>query len=319
MFEKILASSPEFQNFQNQVKRSKQGHSFLISGKDGETLSEMANLFAKALLCPDLCGECENCKKIQKKSHPDVKYFPEGQKLLVEDSKKIVDESFTKPIFADKKIFVIQNIDLSTEEAQNKLLKSLEEPNDGVFFVLTSTNLENVLPTIKSRCNKIELKPISKSQILPFLEGDELANEIALKLGEGYVSKSIMLSKNSHLPQIAEIATTILSGLSSSKEAVKWVRRILDLKNDIPLLIELIGTIIEETMKAKISKNDFQTDLSSYKAEIEKISKTLSLKCLSSLCGVLNKALKDLSYNVNLSLVVDNLVMNILEVKYLCK
>lgn len=318
MYEEIFAESEEFKGFLKAVRSSSAAHSYLLIGKDGVSAKEIATLFAKALLCPSMCGECEHCKKVSAHSYPDVKYFPEGARLLVDDSKKIVDESYTRPIFADKKIFIISDIDLSTEEAQNKLLKSLEEPNGGVYYILTTSNIEKVLPTIRSRCNKIEIKPVEKEKIAALLCGDVMAKALAVSLGGGYISKSLELAKKRNLVEIAELGIGLVKDLSASREAIKWVRKIVDLKSDISLLIEICSVAIEDALLVKTDKTA-QIRLEVFRPQIEETARALSIKCLSSLCSVLSKAVRDLSYNVNLPLVADNLVMNILEVKYLCK
>lgn len=318
MLRDIFLQSEQFDAFLKALGRSSASHSYLIASKDAFSANEMASLFAQAILCPQMCGECENCKKAQASSHPDIKYFPEGAKLLVEDSKKIVDESFIKPIFADKKVFVVSSIDNSTEEAQNKLLKSLEEPNDCVYYILTTSNIEKVLPTIRSRCNKIELPPVSEQKILPLLAGDEQTKLLASRLGGGYISKSIQLSKNDNLKDIASLALSILGDLTSSREAIKYVKKVIDLKGDFLILVEIMNLAIEDALKVKTQK-DYTLALDMFAGRIAEIANNLSIKCLSNLCLTLNKSVRDLNSNVNLPLVADNLVMNILEVKYLCK
>lgn len=318
MLKDIFLQSNEFATFLKSLKHSSASHSYLIVSKDAFSANEMASLFAQAILCEKMCGECENCKKAEAGSHPDIKFYPEGAKLLVDDSKKIVEESFIKPIFADKKIFIITSVDLSTEEAQNKLLKSLEEPNDCVYYILTTSNIENVLPTIRSRCNKIELPPVCEEQILPLLSGDEQTKLLAARLGGGYISKSIQLSKKENLKDIALLGLGILGELASSREAIKYVKRIVDIKSDILTMIEVMNLAIEDALILKTQKNG-KIALDMFRDKISAIANDLSIKCLSNLCLTLNKAVRDLSFNVNLPLVADNLVMNILEVKYLCK
>ncbi len=318
MYSEIFAESGEFKNFLQTVKKGTQAHSYLLISKDGFSAKEMATLFAKALLCPELCETCEHCKKVEAYAHPDVKYYPEGAKLLVEDSKAIVDESYTRPIYADKKIFIISNFELATEAAQNKLLKTLEEPNAAVYYILTTSNIEKVLPTIRSRCNKIELSLVPQDKIKTIIRGDEEIKSLAVALGGGYISKSSELSKKRNLVEIVELAFSLLKDLNSSKEAVRWVKKVIDLKADISLLIEVLSVIIEDALLIKTDKKA-EIRLALYREKVEALARELSIKCLSSLCSVLNKAVRDLSYSVNLPLVADNLVMNILEVKYLCK
>ena len=117
-------------------------------------------------------------------------YFPTKNQLLVEDSNKISSESFVRPIFAEKKVFIIKDFDKSTPEAQNKLLKIFEEPMENVYYLLSTTNIEKVLPTIRSRCFKINLPLLKKEQIA----GEIIAacdKELVLELGKGNLGKTI--------------------------------------------------------------------------------------------------------------------------------
>ena len=109
MIDEILIASEEFQNVLKDIKESKEAHSYLFISNDRFTANRFAYLVMNALLCKDLCGKCENCLKL-KGEHPDVKFFPKKNQLLVEDSNFIVEESFIRPIFADKKIFVINDV-----------------------------------------------------------------------------------------------------------------------------------------------------------------------------------------------------------------
>lgn len=314
----ILKNTDDYNEFLQSVKNSQQMHTFLLISKDSFYSLEMATLFAKALLCPETCELCPNCKKVNSRTHPDVKFYPENKKLLVEDSKKIVEESSIKPIFSDKKIFIISSIDNSTEEAQNKLLKSLEEPNDAVYYILTATNLDKILPTIISRCNKIELSQVNKNEIKPFLKGDDCTNELALCLGGGYLNKTIEISKMKNLQEIFELCADILLKLNSSKQALFFVKKILDFKNDFNIIIEMLCFLIEDALLIKAQKKE-EIKFKLFEKEISQISSELSIKCLSSFIPVINKAMKESFFNVNPFLIVDNLVMNFLEVKYLCK
>ncbi len=104
--------------------------------------------------------------KIENRVDLDIKMYPKNNaKLLVADANEIVSESFIKPVNLPYKIFLINNFDVSTEEAQNKLLKILEEPPKNVYFILSVKNEGKVLPTIKSRCDKIKILPLSQEEI----------------------------------------------------------------------------------------------------------------------------------------------------------
>ena len=315
MIEDIFKNMPFFKAFLN--AQNGRNFSYLIIS-EAFSASVVAKLFAQALLCKDMCGKCENCQKIALGSHPDVKIFPEKGRLLVEDSKKIVEESFVRPIFADKKVIIIQNLEDATEEAQNKLLKSLEEPNDSVTYILTTASPEKVLPTIRSRCIKIQIPPVKNSDIAPFLAGDEKTKTLALAIGDGQVAKTIELSKMENLADLVELAIGLVQDLSSSRQAVVWSKKLLDEKPNFALVMQILGLVIEDALALKTNKKA-KIRLESEGEKLAKIAGELSVKCLVRLSELIVEAMRQLSYNVNFPLIVDNLVMNILEVKYLCK
>ena len=320
MLENLFKNMTFYKSFLNTIKKGGHVFSYLIVSKDLLSAQTVAKLFAKTILCTNVCGKCENCQKINAGVHPDVKVFPEkNDKLLVEESKRIVEESFVKPIFADKKIIIIQNFENSTEEAQNKLLKSLEEPNESVVYILTASSTEKILPTILSRCVKVEVPPISEKSILPMMQNiDDEIKQISIVAGEGYISKTLELSKKENLFDIFNLAFDILKCLNSSRQAVLWSKKVLDLKNDFDLFIEIFSLIIEDLLLLKANKNA-KNKFGFARNKLEELAEELSIKCLINLAKLAVKVVKEKYFNVNFSLIVDNFIMDILEVKYLCK
>lgn len=320
MLENLFKNMTFYKSFLNTIKKGGHVFSYLIVSKDLLSAQTVAKLFAKTILCTNVCGKCENCQKINAGAHPDVKVFPEkNDKLLVEESKRIVEESFVKPIFADKKIIIIQNFENSTEEAQNKLLKSLEEPNESVVYILTASSTEKILPTILSRCVKVEVPPISEKSILPMMQNtDDEIKQISIVAGEGYISKTLELSKKENLIDIFNLAFDILKCLNSSRQAVLWSKKVLDLKDDFDLFIEIFSLIIEDLLLLKANKNA-KNKFGFARNKLEELAEELSIKCLINLGKLAVKVVKEKHFNVNFSLIVDNFIMDILEVKYLCK
>ena len=318
MLEKLFKDMPFFKNLANASEKTGQGFSYLIISEDICSAKLVAKLLAQLVLCKKMCGECENCQKILHNAHPDVKIFPEKDRLVVDDSKKIVEESFIKPVFANKKVIIINDVQDATEQAQNKLLKTLEEHNDNVVFILTSSSLEKVLPTVRSRCFKVQLPTLDKNKILPYLEGDDRTKKLALALGGGHLTKSIELSKIENLTEIFELAISLFSNLYSSREAILFSKKLLDEKAQLKLVLEMFCLIIEDAILIKTNKQAV-IKLESERKKIENIANMLSIKCLLRISELSVEVAKQISYNVSIQLIVDNFVMNILEVKYLCK
>ena len=130
----IVLSSNEFKMLENELKDGKMAKSILLISKDEKYSFYFAKLLSCLLFDRDIKDESENYIKVFSNSHPDLKIYPSKGKLLVQDSEDIVFESAVKPIFADKKIFIINKIEESMEAAQNKLLKTLEEPLPSLLY-----------------------------------------------------------------------------------------------------------------------------------------------------------------------------------------
>ena len=146
---------------------------YMLSGPEGTGKRLLAEEFAKALMCADsgpdgACGVCPNCKYFDNFTTPDVTrvYEPSETKNVKVDFIKdcVVAESYLKPQFARTKTFII-DFDYLGAESQNALLKSLEEPQKDVVFILTSSNTDTVLDTVMSRVTEIKLDPYSDEEL----------------------------------------------------------------------------------------------------------------------------------------------------------
>ena len=315
MIEEILKNCDEFKNILKEIKSGKPAHSYLFVSEDEFSAKELSRLTAQALLCSDLCGTCENCVKF-KAGHPDVKFFPTKDKLLVEESNFIASESFIKPIFADRKMFVIDDFDKSTEEAQNKLLKTLEEPNENMFYLLSTSNPDLVLPTIKSRCFKVVVGRFNEEEIKRALGGN--FDELALVLGDGYLGKTLALSKKDDLSQVFDLAKSVVFDLKQSKEVIVYSKKIFEKKDDLELILEVLSIILEDLMFVKTQKFDM-LKLKSLRKEMVSVADQYSMKCIAEIEKLIINVKKEIGAYVNPALVIDNFLMGFLEVKYLCR
>lgn len=317
MIDKELKKHDTLLAFKKELKEKREPHTILFVSGDSLLSEKMMKTFAQAILCEDLCDECLNCKKLLSDNHPDVMYFPTKNQLLVEDSNKISSESFIRPIFADKKVFVIKDFDKSTAEAQNKLLKIFEEPNENVYYLLSTTNIEKVLPTIRSRCFKISLPILEKAQI----EKEIIAScdkELVLELGKGNLGKTIELSRKRDLEEIFGIAKSIFCEMKNSKQVVIYANKILAKKESFDLIVEMVCQILEDLL-AKICKKEELIVLKSQTNFFELIVNDFSVKSVCEIEKLIRKLQEERFFNVNLPAIVDNLLLGILEVKYLCK
>lgn len=177
-------------------------HSYLFLGTSGIGKKLIAKEFAKQILCvenKDNC-ECKSCLCFETSNHPDFIMVNEaGENIKIDEIRKITEKVIEKPIISSKKVYIINDCDKMTKEAQNCLLKTLEEPPEFVVIILISSNENLILNTIKSRCMKLQFKNIPDEELKKYakdvLEYDDITDNI-LKTFGGSIQKAIILKEN---------------------------------------------------------------------------------------------------------------------------
>ncbi len=151
--------------FEALVQKNRLGHAYLLCGEKGAGKKTLCSYLLHIIMCAthSACGSCNGCTTVESMANPDVFYISNNDKLSigVDDVRGITAEAYTKPLISQKKIIVIQNAHLMTAEAQNALLKVIEEPPVYVVFFLLCDSVASILPTIISRVTKIEIPPLN--------------------------------------------------------------------------------------------------------------------------------------------------------------
>ena len=156
-------------------------HAYLLAGPRGSGVLEAARCFAAALVCPDGgCGACNSCRRARSARHPDViEVEPAGTFVVVDQVEEMMKEAFTSPFEAERKIILVTEADRMNEPAANKLLKTLEEPPARTHFLLLSEAPDELLPTVRSRCQRIDFAALSDADVTAALVADGVAPEAA--------------------------------------------------------------------------------------------------------------------------------------------
>ena len=142
-------------------------HAYLFISPDLIYNNLCAEIFASHILCENknFCGSCPSCQKSLAKTNLDLTVLPTEKTILAQDINLVIEKSLERPMFGDFKVFILRGIDSATIQAQNKLLKTLEEPPRHVVFILTATNENKILPTIISRVRKVFLPKLNKKAV----------------------------------------------------------------------------------------------------------------------------------------------------------
>lgn len=308
--------------FRNLIAEHKAGvffHANLYYSPDKLTNEIFCRQVAKMLVCE--CGEngcdhCGNCLKIEKGTNPDVMFFG-STKFTVADVEKIVEDQVLKPMISPCKVYVVNNIDNATIQAQNKLLKILEEPNPNVFFIINATNLDSVLPTVKSRCKIMTIEPFNFGQIKEIFQNDKnQISEILYSQSGGYVGKLMELITGGDFAESLNLSRGIVFDMKNSKQVLKYSSELSSSKatfvTKLSLIQELYRDILMSVLGQEAKEGEFANKINELKNEF-------TTEALIEIIDKIDLCKKQFDANVNIGMIADGLLMKILEVKYLCK
>lgn len=199
MFQNILGNDKIKNLLQESVNNNKVSHSYLFVGKSGIGKKMIAKEFAKAILClgdNKYCDNCKSCLEFDGQNNPDFFIIePDGNAIKIDQIRNMQRGVQEKPIISRSKVYIIDNADFMTKEAQNALLKTLEEPPEFVTIILIGENENEFLATIKSRCMIIHFNSISDSDMERYLQENYNMNITSnmLDVFQGSIGKAIEL------------------------------------------------------------------------------------------------------------------------------
>ncbi|MBP3634147.1 MAG: DNA polymerase III subunit delta [Oscillospiraceae bacterium] len=157
-------------------RAGKHSHCYILTGPEGSGKKTLAKLLSQALQCEAAdapCGRCPICRKTENGTHPDVICVddPERKTVPVELIRQLQADAYVRPNEGNKKVYIIPRAQDMTDNAQNALLKLIEEPPSYAVFLLLTTNTEKLLPTVRSRSVELRLEPVARDQAVMWLSG----------------------------------------------------------------------------------------------------------------------------------------------------
>ena len=226
-FDKIRSAQPKVVKLlENSLKKDRLSHAYLFEGEEGTRKFETAIYFAQMLLCNSVdkpCLECKNCKRIKAGIHPNV-YIIEPQNNLIKKKQiQALQTEFSKTsIEPGKKIYIIKNIDKINQAAANSLLKFLEEPFPNIHAILTSANINSILPTIISRSQIVQFSSISNNLIKKDIIEAGYDDDTAMLVSEmvNSANAGIELMNKEYFLDVLEAVKDIFNIISTHEESL---------------------------------------------------------------------------------------------------
>lgn len=238
-------------------------NSYVFSGENGIGKKTLSMLFVRNLFCeaPDkngACGFCSACKLISSGNHPDIFFLHKAKDKktigIEEVREQIIKQIYIKPFISQRKIFIINDGDDLTPEAQNGLLKVLEEPPKYVTFIILVTKQSRLLDTVLSRSCVLNLHPAPKNDVIDYLknqypEKSDSEIEFCAKFSQGIIGKAIkILTDEDYKTLFFETSKQITAVMKEKKALVECERFLIDNKDSIDLIIEFMLINMRDAM-----------------------------------------------------------------------
>ncbi|WP_194192645.1 DNA polymerase III subunit delta' [Clostridium chrysemydis] len=296
--------------FMRRAENNTLSHAHLISGDDGIGKSILADIFSSKIINKPL-GE-ENADV--------VIYKAKKATIGVDEVRKIIEEVNKKPYEGDRKVILIHNAEKLTVQAQNALLKTIEEPPNGVFIILLTTNLEIILETIKSRCQIYKLTPLNKEEMLEVLNRrtgiEENIIKSALAYAHGIPGRAERFLDDESLEKMRDLILLMLKDVSKRDvdSILKYEKEFLKFKDEKEELLSVIELFIRDIILFKELNNNDMIINSDKISEIDELNQLMSYKRLEGMIKYIKEARVGFKNNTNFSINIDIMLMGFLEV-----
>jgi DNA polymerase-3 subunit delta' len=208
-------------------------HAWLFTGPPGSGRSVAARAFAAALQCPQNgCGNCETCHQALTGSHPDVAVIaPEGLHLLIDQAREVIQRSSRAPTRGRWQVTLIEDADRMEERTSNTLLKAVEEPPPHSVLLLCAPSVDDLLPTIRSRCRLVQLRTPSAEAVASVLvaEGvDPAMAAFAARASQGHIGRARRLATNEETRRERRDVLRLPTSLASVGSALNAAKDLVD-------------------------------------------------------------------------------------------
>ena len=322
-FKDIIGQESIKKHLQTAIKTGNLSHAYIINGEYGSGRQTIASALAKTIQCQsktddtDACGVCTSCKQAESHNHPDIKYITHDKtSISVNDIREQLNNDISiKPYSSEYKIYIIPDANKMTEQAQNALLKTIEEPPVYAIIILLTENCDSLLPTIRSRCVTLTMNPVEKDKICTYLENkfqlEPEQAQIAANYCQGNIGKAIRFASSSDFIEMKNQVLKLLKNLDSMDIAsiIDTIKEFSTHKNDINDYLDLMLLWYRDVLMFKVTKD---ANLLLYSDEYSAISEQATKRDyenIENIIAAIDKAKVRLKANVNFDVSIELMIL----------
>lgn len=325
-FTDIIGQEQLKEHLQNAIATNKVSHAYIINGERSSGKEFIARVFAMALQCEndgvEPCGECHSCRQALSGNQPDIVYVSHEKPntIGVEDIRTQINGDIDiKPYSSPRKIYIMNEGEKMTVQAQNALLKTLEEPPEYAVILILTANVEAMLPTILSRCVVLNMKPVPDALVKKYLMEElgvpDYKANICMAFARGNIGKAKLLASSEEFEKVKDEAITLVKYINDmeTNEIIKAIKKITEYKFDVNDYLDILSAWYRDVLLFKATKD---VNCLIFKEEIQQImrvSDRSTYEGIETIVNALQQAKRRLEANVNFDLAMELLLLTIKE------
>ena len=331
-FQDIIGHNKIIEHLKNAIQMDKVSHAYILNGEDNSGKMMLAEAFAMALQCEEggvePCGKCRSCRQAMDRNQPDIIYIgrddmfedKKTKSISVDDIRTLLNNDIViKPYSSKYKIYIVDNAEKMNENAQNALLKTIEEPPTYGVILLLTTNADSFLQTIRSRCILLNIKTVDEEAIKKHLmkkyQIPDYKAEVCAAFSQGNVGKAIQLASSDAFNEMKHEVLSMVKKMEDIEiyELSHSVKNVTSYKQQIGEYLDLLTLWYRDILYMKAT-DDVNNLI--FKDEVYDIKKQAAKKSYSGIEKILQTielTRTRLKYNVNFDLVIEMLLLAIKE------
>ncbi|HIS29574.1 MAG TPA: DNA polymerase III subunit delta' [Candidatus Avamphibacillus intestinigallinarum] len=309
---------------QNSINKSRVSHAYLIQGARGTGKKAIATLFAKALFCeqpngPNPCLTCNACQRIESGNHPDVHMIkPDGQSIKIEQIRQLQKEFTYSGMESNQKIYIIEGAETLTVNAANRILKFLEEPSRATTAMMLTENGQAMLPTIRSRCQLLDLQPLPRAMFEQQLLEEGIQASLARIISSltNNVDEALELSKSEAFAQARKLVLQLIGILATNPDDAylfihqHWFTHFKE-RTDIEQGLDLLLRVFSDILYHHIGDDERMVMLTKTDERLQEAALRFSKEALLSNVQAVMRAKREVKQNIQPTLIMEKLVLQV--------